>query len=264
MSGAANRPGFYYRAFDDGLFESSINAQGAWSPHEQHMAPVSGLMMRSIERCNPRPELQLARVSFDILGMIPAGLFQISTRVIRPGRTIELVEAEMVAEGRTAITARAWRLADNETSSVAGLEEAPMPGVEECEPYDGMAIWPGGFIETLEFRAAPGHRPGRARMWLRSNCDMVEGEDPSDLVRLTGMVDAANGIATRVLPGPGSWVFPNVDLQLHFHRMPTGGWLGLDTRVTFGATGVGLTTSVLHDETGPFGRSEQILTLRKS
>ncbi|MEG1157701.1 MAG: thioesterase family protein, partial [Acinetobacter sp.] len=31
----------------------------------------------------------------------------------------------------------------------------------------------------------------------------------------------------------------------------------------YGDDGIGLTSAVLHDEQGPFGRSEQILTLRK-
>ena len=57
-------------------------------------------------------------------------------------------------------------------------------------------------------------------------------------------------------------MFPNVDLSLHIYREPVGEWLGLDSTVTFAGDGVGLTSSVLHDEQGPFGRSEQILTLR--
>ena len=50
---------------------------------------------------------------------------------------------------------------------------------------------------------------------------------------------------------------------MHLFRRPYGDWLGLDTTVSFGADGVGLTASVLHDERGPVGRSAQTLTLRK-
>ena len=48
------------------------------------------------------------------------------------------------------------------------------------------------------------------------------------------------------------------------HRMPVGRWLGLETVQQFGGDGVGLTSSVLHDAHGAFGRSEQILTIRKA
>jgi hypothetical protein len=226
------------------------------------MAPVAGLLTRCLLECEPRPDLQLARVSFDILGMIPGGEFEVLTRVLRPGRTIELLSAELTAQGRTAVSARAWRLARSDTAAVAAVEDPAMPGPEEAGPYGGMTAWPGGFIASLEFRVVPGHRPGRGQVWLRSPLELVDDGPTPDLARLSGMVDAANGIAARVAPGRGSWMFPNVDLQLHFHRLPTGTWLGLDTTVTFGRDGVGLTSSVLHDLEGPFGRSEQILTVR--
>ncbi len=92
---------------------------------------------------------------------------------------------------------------------------------------------------------------------------MVDGEPTTDMVRLMGLVDTANGIASRVPPGPGSYMFPNVDLSIHLHREPAGEWLGLDTSVTFGADGIGLTNSVLHDAHGPFGVAAQILTVRQ-
>jgi hypothetical protein len=91
---------------------------------------------------------------------------------------------------------------------------------------------------------------------------MVDGEPTSALVRLLGMVDSANGIAARVPPGAGSYMFPNVDLSVHVYREPEGEWLGLDTKVTFAGDGIGLTSSVLHDVKGSFGHSEQILTVR--
>ncbi|MBG6218169.1 hypothetical protein IWX75_002648 [Arthrobacter sp. CAN_A6] len=253
----------YYRTLAPGHFESTIHAQGAWNPEEQHMAPISGLLTQCLLDHEPRPGMQLARISFEILGMIPAGKFAVETRTVRPGRTIELLEAEMTVDGRSILQARAWRLAAGDTAAVAAVEDSPMPGPEEAGPFDGMTQWPGGYIESLDFRVVEGHRPGRGQVWLRTPYPMLEDTSSPDLVRLVGMADAANGIATRVPPGPGSWMFPNVDLQLHFHRMPAGEWLGLDTRVTFGTHGVGLTSSVLHDAAGPFGRSEQILTLRK-
>ena len=57
-------------------------------------------------------------------------------------------------------------------------------------------------------------------------------------------------------------MFPNVDLSIHLYRSPVWGWVGLDTTVIFGADGVGLTSTTLHDRLGPVGRAEQILTVR--
>ncbi|GAB3554605.1 thioesterase family protein [Arthrobacter tumbae] len=253
----------YYRPAGGGRFEATVHAQGAWNAHEQHMAPASGLLAHCLEQFQPRPELQMARISYEILGLIPLETVEVATRMVRPGKTIELLEAEMNHGGRTAIRARAWRLATSDTSSVAALEDASMPGPDEGEEHDAVAEWPGGYIQSIDVRKVEGHRPGRGRVWLRTPHPLVEGEASSDPARLIGLIDTANGIATRVPPGPGSWAFPNVDLQVHLHRSPAGQWLGLDTRVSFGRDGIGLTSSVLHDLDGPFGRSEQILTLRK-
>ena len=252
----------YYRSLGNGVYEATIHTQGAWNPQEQHMAPVSGLLAHCLEEFQPRPELRMARISYDILGLIPRTRFEIRTSVLRPGRTIELLQAEMVADGRTAVRATAWRLARGTTSDVAAVEDGTMPGPAEAGGRTGLTSWPGAFIESLEMRALPGLRPGRGQAWLRTPHEMVEGLPTSDLVRLVGMADTANGISTRVPPGEDSYMFPNVDLQLHLHRDPVGEWLGLDTQVSFGIDGIGLTSAILHDEHGPFGRSEQILTVR--
>ena len=145
----------YYFRRGEGRFESTVHVQGAWNPHEQHMAPVSGIL-------------------------------------------------------------------------------------------------------------APGHAPGRGRVWLRTQHPLVDGVPFSDVARLIGLVDTSNGVATRVKPGPGSYLFPNLDLQIHLYREPSGAWLGLQNSVSFGPDGIGLTSTVLHDTVGPFGRAEQILTIRQS
>lgn len=253
----------YYRHLGNGTFEPTLHAQGAWNDHEQHMAPASGLLARCLEGFEPRDDLRIARISYEILGLIPLATVETTTSVVRPGRTIELLESEMNHGGRTAIRARAWRLAVSDTTPIAATEDERMPGPDDGEEHDAVSIWPGGYIQSLEVRKLPGHRPGHGKVWLRTPHQLVEGEPSSDMVRLIGLMDTANGIATRVPPGKASWAFPNVDLQIHLHRKPVGEWLGLDTKVTFGNDGIGLTSSVLHDLGGPFGRTEQILTLRK-
>lgn len=251
----------YYRDLGSGRFASTRHAQGAWREDEQHMAPATGVLLHAIEAHEPREGLRIGRISLDIHGVIFGGEFEVRVRTVRPGRTIELVEAEMVCRDRTAIVARAWRLATGDTSAVAGSELVPVTGAEDLAVWDGMASsWGGGYIDSIEFRPVPGHRPGKATVWLRNALEMVEGRPTSALVRLLGMADTANGIATRT--SPGTWMFPNVDLQLHLLREPVGEWLGLETTQSFAPDGLGLTSSVLHDEAGPFGRAEQLLTVR--
>ncbi|MER6984771.1 thioesterase family protein, partial [Streptomyces carpinensis] len=103
-------------------------------------------------------------------------------------------------------------------------------------------------------------QPGRTTAWVSTHLDLVAGQTAGPLASYIALVDTANGIAVR--QPPTDWMFPNVDLTIHLHRRPEGRWTGLDTTVTFGPTGQGITATVLHDVTGPVGHAQQILTVR--
>lgn len=243
-------------------YRSTIHAQGAWNEHEQHMAPASGVIAAELEQFQPRDDLRIARISYDIFGLIAAGEFSITTRLLRPGKTIELLEAEMRANDRTCIVARVWRMCTQDSSEVAGLEDQAIQQPGRLPVWDGMACWPGGFIKSIETRADAKRRPGKGVVWINTATAMVENQPTSDFVHLIGLVDAANGTVPRQ-SAQFTWAYPNLDLQIHLHRYPAGQWLGLEAVQQYGRDGIGLTSAVLHDVHGPFGRSEQILTLRK-
>lgn len=242
-------------------YQSTPLAQGAWNEHEQHMAPATGIICAELDQFYPRDSMRIGRISLDILGLIPAGEFKIVTKVIRPGKTIELIESEMSAQGKTCIAARTWRMMTQNSQQMLGLEDQAVDGPDAAPVWEGIRKWPGGFIQSIEARS-PGRRAGKGIVWLHTQHEMIEGQPSSDFVRLMGLVDTANGIVPRQ-DWPFQWGFPNLDLQIHLHRMPSGQWLGLETAQQYGEDGIGLTSSVLHDLHGPFGRSEQILTLRK-
>ncbi|MEO7348464.1 MAG: thioesterase family protein [Terrimesophilobacter sp.] len=256
------QPEPYYRDLGAGRFLATIHTQGAWNPHEQHMAPVSGILAHCLENFQPREDLRMARVSYDILGLIPGGEFEIVTTMLRPGRTIELLQAELISGGRAAVRATAWRLQRADTTAITAIADEPMSGPPQSGREVTLHEWPGGYIRSIEVRTLPGHAPGHGRAWLRPLHPLVSPGEFSDLARLIAVADTSNGIAARVDPGPGGYAFPNVDLQVHLYREPHGEWLGLQNSVTLGSDGIGLTSTVLCDLTGPFGRAEQILTLR--
>lgn len=243
-------------------YRSTNHTQGAWNTHEQNMGPVSGIIAVELESFSPRSDMRIARLSFDIFGLIPAGDFTIATRIIRSGKTIELLEAEMQANDRTCVVARAWRMRVQNSEKITGLEDQHVSHPDSLKHWDGLQHWPGAYVKSLEVKADENHRAGKGIVWLNNNKEMVHGQITSDFVHLIGMVDTANGVVAR----QGKeiiWSFPNLDLQIHMYRYPTGKWLGLETVQQYGADGIGLTSAILHDTQGPFGRSEQILTLRK-
>ncbi|MER7842565.1 thioesterase family protein [Kitasatospora sp. NPDC096077] len=267
MTSPTAAPESYYQRTGEHRYKPTAHAQGAWHPDEQHFSPVGGLIVHAIDHHRagqqvagrPAEGLALARISFDILGLIALDELEITVETLRPGRTIELVEAVASIAGRAVVRARAWFLAEQDTSAVAGTHDEPLPAPEEFEPWPMSEQWPGGYIASVEVRRRS-TAPGRAAAWLSTPLQLVAGEPSSPHAAFIALVDTANGIAVR--EQPDAWMFPNTDLTVHFHRRPGGRWTGLDTRVSFGPAGHGVTSTVLHDVDGPVGRAEQILTVR--
>ncbi|MFC4127110.1 thioesterase family protein [Nocardia rhizosphaerae] len=251
----------YFERVGAHRFRPTVHAGGAWNDDEQHFSPLAGLIVHEIQRAGDnRRALDPSRISFDILGKIGFEEFDIEVRTIRPGRTIELVEATVVIAGRSVVSARAWLLSTQDTESVAGGDPDRLPAPGSLSPWPLGELWSGGYIASLDVRPVGIPQPGRTTAWLRSPLTLVAGEPADSLASFLALVDTANGIAVR--QEPTKWMFPNVDLTIHLYRQPEGPWTGLDTEVTFGRAGQGLTSTVLHDIHGPVGVAEQILTVR--
>jgi hypothetical protein len=252
----------YFERVGASAFRATSHVGGAWTLHEQHIAPALGLLVHAVERdrdARRSDGLVLARLSFDILGTIPIDVVDVGVRVIRPGRTVELVEATLAHAGRNAVLARAWLLRPGDTGHVAGTALPRIPPPAELPAWDAAGVWAGGFIASAEVRRRQ-LEPGRAAFWVRTPLPLIAGEDVSGLARAAGLFDIANGMAVRA--SPEEIAFPNVDLTAHLFRPPCGDWVGFDTTVSFGPGGLGLTSSVLHDTQGPIGTLSQILTVR--
>lgn len=259
-------PHAYFARVSERTYRPTRHTSGAWSEAEQHVSPLAGLVVHAIERSVAGREeahggdMAVGRVTFDILGPIAIDDFDIDVEVVRPGRTIELVEATVTSRGRQVLRARAWRLARYDTASVAGGEPPAVPAPGDLPAWPMTSVWPGGYIDSLDVRRSPDSRPGRTTAWVSTPLALLDGEAVSPLAAFVALVDTANGICVR--ESPQEWMFPNLDLTVHLHRQPVAGPVGLDTTVVFGADGTGLTSSVLHDRLGPVGRAAQVLTVR--
>jgi hypothetical protein len=253
----------YFEQVGDSLFHPTPRAGGAWSDAEIHFSPLGGLVVHAIEKHiaeHHDDSMVLGRVSFDILGFLAAEVCEIRVETIRHGRTIQLVEATVLIAGRTAVRARAWYLGTLDTRSVAGGDDDTLISPEALESHPLTSVWPGGFVASLDLRPVAPAQPGRAAVWISTATALVAGEEASALASWIALVDTANGVAVR--QPPDRWMFPNVDLTVHLHRQPEGRWVGMDTTVTFGPTGQGVTSTVLHDLAGPVGYAQQSLTVR--
>ncbi|MEV6100882.1 thioesterase family protein [Nocardia sp. NPDC051981] len=237
-----------------------------WAASMQHGAPPSALLARAVERCAPREEARVARLTMEILGPVPVGEVEVRAWVERPGRRVELVGAELVAtqadgSRRAVAKASAWRIATSDSSSVVHTADAPLPAVPAASEI-GWGVpdgWDVGYVKSVDIRAVESDDVTR-RVWVRPLVEVVEGEEISPLVRVFSVADVANGIGAQL--DPYQWTFLNTDLTIDLFRLPEGEWIGLAVQTSIGPDGVGMCSTVLHDERGPIGRCLQILEVR--
>ncbi|MGQ0479555.1 MAG: thioesterase family protein [Pseudonocardia sp.] len=252
----------FHRPLGDGRFLATGSCVGPWFDDAQHVGPPSALLVRALEQCAPRPEMQLSRIALEVLGPVPPGEVQVSAGVERPGRGIELLGAELTAGGRPVVRARAWRLAAGETGDAAGGAAASLPALPPPVPWRRPDGWVAGYLDAVEWRWLHGgfEMAGDGQVWARPRVAIVEGEEPSPLQRVAAIADSANGVGARL--DITRWLYLNTEITLHLHRMPVGEWVGVDAHTVIGPTGLGTVSATLHDLHGHIGRCAQQLTVR--
>ena len=253
----------FYEPDGDGYRAGELT-RGPWDPGAQHAGPPSALLGRAIERLPQAGEFQIGRITFEILRPLPIGPVQISARVLRPGRRVQLVEAELSDGEQVLMRASAWRLriATVELPAQDVVRPAPPPGPEEAHEVEYFpTAQEHGYHTAMEARFVDGGfvEKGPATAWLRMRCALVAGEEPSPLQRLLVVADVGNGISSPL--DYRDFIFINVELSVHVERLPAGEWIGAEALTLPQPTGVGTTESVLHDRGGRVGRAAQTLLI---
>jgi hypothetical protein len=261
-------PDSFYEPDGEG-FVATEATRGPWDPDAQHAGPPAALIGREIERLGDGrmaggdgPPAQIGRITYEIVRSVPIGPVRVSAEVTRPGRRVELVEAVLTdGEGLELIRARGWRLRKDEVDFEPPRsfpEPPPGPDSAETKPFfeTGSDV---GYHSSMEYGFTDGafQEPGPATAWLRMRVGLVAGEQPTPLQRLLAAADTGNGISAAL-----DWrryIFINVDLSVHIHRLPKGEWVCLDAVTLPERTGIGMADTRLFDERGSLGRAVQTL-----
>jgi hypothetical protein len=251
----------FYEAVEPGVFRSTEHTVGPWSPADQHAGPPSALMVRAVEGVLPASGGRLSRVVVDLLGAVPVAELTVAARVLRPGRSVQLAEAELAAGGRPVARATAWWHRSTDTAAVASPPVLPPPR-PDAAPAARVSWAEGGYLAAMEWVPVAGgfDRPGPATVWARMRCPLVAGEEPTGLQRLLALADSGNGVSWTL--DLGRWLFVNTELTVHVLRPPVGEWICLDAATQIGVDGTGLATSRLSDPGGEVARGAQALLVR--
>jgi hypothetical protein len=128
---------------DGAGFSATELTRGPWDPGAQHAGPPAALLGRALEQLPEAAEFQISRLTYEILRSIPIAPVTVVARIVRPGRRVQMVEAELAVDGETLMVVRGWR-----------LRIAPVD-----LPEKAVAIPPGPPLPLRCFhRARPGDR----------------------------------------------------------------------------------------------------------
>jgi Acyl-CoA thioesterase C-terminal domain/Acyl-CoA thioesterase N-terminal domain len=254
-------PDAFFSPLGPDRFRATELTRGPWDPGLQHAGPPAALLGRAIEGHGDRAGLRVARITFEVARPVPIAELTVATRTQRGGRSVELVEATLLAGdtevmGATALRIRIAPDLDLPARLVPG-PRLPDPSAGRVEPFfpTGQEV---GYHTAMEFRFVAGSflEPGPATVWMRMRHPLVPDEPPSPLCRVLIAADSGNGVSAAL--DFRTWRFINPDLTVYLLRYPAGEWVALEASTT-AADGIGLADTTLHDEQGPIGRSAQAL-----
>ncbi len=245
-------------------------ARGPWSPEAQHGGAPAALLAALVEQAEGGVEMFVSRLTTELLRPVPIAPLSAHTKLIRPGRKVQLVEASLL-QGETPVArCTALRIRRNEMPLPADLPRVPPPpapegGVHSMPPWAASVGYRAFHSVGVEHRFVIGSfdRPGAATDWIRLRVPLIDGEPTSPLSRVAAAADFGNGVSW-VLNRSDGYSFINPDLTVYVHRLPIGEWVCLDAVTYVSSHGVGLAESQLFDEQGPIGRSVQSLLIERT
>lgn len=237
-------------------FRATEHTVSAWGPDLQHGAPPSALLTRAMDRLDPTGQTRLARIAVDLLGPVPLGELRTRARVARPGRRIQLLEAELEANGRAVARASAWQMRTQDTAVVEQSADQRVALPTQDHDSSFFTRWSSGYIDSLEIRG-----DGQGVVWARPRLPLVADETMTRAERVMCVADIANGVGAVL--EPTEWRFLNTDLVTHLHRLPEGEWIGVAADASVGPDGVGATSGRLYDQAGAIGHTLQALLIEQ-
>ncbi|MEU8826777.1 thioesterase family protein [Streptomyces sp. NPDC048636] len=254
--------GAFFEQVAEERFVPTPFTRGPWNPDSQHAGPPAALLGRAVQlRPGSREDMRLSRITFEILRPVPLRPLTVTTRVLKEGRSLELVEASLAPDGADAVMrARALRIrtVPGVAPEVTTPSALPGPETASAEPFFPVP-WDTGYHTAMECRFTQGSfvSRGPGTCWMRMRVPLVAGEKITPLDRVLTAADSVNGVS-NVLDF-ATHVFINPDLTVFLHRHPAGEWVCLDAATTISPDGLGMADATLHDTAGPIGRSTQSL-----
>ena len=238
---------------DRDAFIPTDAARGPWDPQSLHGRVIIGLLAFAIEQRHGADEFVPARLTVDMFRLPNLAPIEVTTRLVRDGLRIKLVEAEFFSGGTSMARASCQLLRTTEKPQgqvwsppnwdVPAPADIPVP----TDPRLGM----NGKWTTRPIVGAMG-TVGPRRLWMSEVRDLVEGAPLTPFVRVAVAADFASPFANAGDQGLG---YINSDVTLYLHRLPEKEWIGFEVVNHHATEGIAIGECFLYDQKGPIGTS---------
>lgn len=251
-------PAYFVR--DGADFVPTAIARGPWGSFMSGVF-VGGILGHAVERAViDDPDLQPARLTVDLLRPAAMTHVRIRTEIVRRGRRLVLVEAEMTQSGTDTVVAKAsglfLRKGEQPPGTVWTSPVAMPPFPPEPDgPLDAatMLIWTygkhpdgvGGSVDLTEWQ-----HDGPKFVWVRHEKPLIDGEPTTAYTRAAMAGDVASSLTHF---GTDGLYFINADYTVTLSRLPDGPDIGLAALTHSSHGGVATGTAAMFDRHGLIG-----------
>lgn len=250
-------PAFFVR--DGETYVPTAIARGPWG--EAVSGTYVGGLLGYVVECDTAgvdPDFQPARLTVDLLRPVAMAPLDTRSTVLRRGRRLWLVDAELLQSGT--VVARATALL---------LRRGPQPPDDAWTAPVGMPALPpdpedvGGRTTILwVFGGADHSRPtadlsgwqqtGPKSVWVREITPLIDGVALTPFVRAAIAGDYASSLTNF---GSTGLPFINADYTLSLTRLPDGPHLGLAALTHESSGGISTGVAAMFDRLGPIGNA---------
>jgi hypothetical protein len=243
-----NQP-FFVR--ENSAYTANCVAAGPWDPNSLHGRVVIGLLAHEIETRHGGPEFVPARLTVDMYRLPGFDRMEVTTRAIREGKRIKVIDAEFFSGGTSMARATCQLL--RRTASPEGTVWSPpnwnVPAPDETQAPTDPRTALGGMWEIRPITGAMG-TIGPRRLWMREVRELVGGVALTPFVRAALASDFASPFANAGDKGLG---YINSDSTLYLHRAMKGEWIGMEVVNHQATEGVAIGECFVYDIDGPIG-----------
>jgi hypothetical protein len=247
----------FFTGSGDDLVPADL-ARSLWGENQMHGVALSGALARGLERRVAelgRDDLRPARYTVDLFRPAAMTLCHTTTRVVREGRRLCLVDATLEQDGVPVARASGLflKVGDPAAGDVWEPTGAPEPPPHDLAPPTDKLRVPLFASEGVGWEESfAAHQNGGRKTTWQVGVPIVPEEIPSGFVVAASVADATSMVTNW---GSNGVEYINTDITLILARLPQGREIGLAATDRVSHDGIAVGTATVFDRSGRIGTS---------